>query len=193
MFKIKPGQKRLPFGGHHYYQDMGLHRALILVNGDTAEDVAKKLRDLRINNGIAVDDPLQDVLDYYAARFPWMVMLDRNAEEKHEATDYAAWRAWIFKMWGRSNIKSITKKEAHLRWEACKDCPFNQQKWWDETDESAELTRKTLLLRRGHAVPQNIGYCSLHRWDLSVATFMETPDQVSEKEKDIAQPDCCWV
>ena len=193
MYKIKAAQKRLPFGGHHYHQDMGPSRPFIRVEGETADEVAEKLKDIRINNNIPVGDPLQDILTYYSARFPWMVSLDRGAENFAESLDYIQWRRWISKIWGKSGLKPVTKKEASIRWEACKDCPFNQKKDWKTSEESEELTRKSMLIRRGQNAPKYLGYCSLHGWDLSSVTFLETPESLSDKLKEVAQPPACWV
>jgi hypothetical protein len=188
MYKLNSNQKRLPFGGHHFYEKDG-H----MFKGETFKEVADKLSGYRINNNIPVGDPEQEILRYYWMNFPWMVkdVLETRPVARNE--DYDSWRGWVSRIWKSPPKKLVTRKEASIRWEACKECPFNIQKSWSETDESSELSRRAMLIRKGAEVPEYIGFCSLHGWDLSIATFADAPNSISDKKKDGANPDGCWV
>jgi hypothetical protein len=186
MFKINPNQKRLPLGGHHFYEKG------FMIRGETHIEVADKLKDYRLNNNMPIGMPEQDVLFYYALNFPWMVIEDGKPDPV-EPEDYKSWRDWIQKTWNRPPKKVITKKEAATRWETCLDCPHNKSMDWPETEESSQFSRKAFLIRRGAEIPENLGYCDLHKVDLGVFTLSETPIVHSEKPKDIANEPRCWV
>lgn len=186
MFELRENQMRLPFGGHHY-PEPGL-----TIRGESFKEVVDQLGRFRINNGSPMGNPEQDVLVYYAKNFPWMVRESQdNPPVIHD--DFVTWRSSIHRMWRAANKKYVTKKEASLRWESCQKCPHNLHKAWPETEESKELERRALLLRRAEKIPEDLGTCGLHEFDLGVASFLDAPSQLSNKQKDIAQPGCCWV
>lgn len=187
MLKINKDQMRLPFGGHHFYE-MGL-----MMKGDTFDEVRIKLTDFRLNNNRPVGNPGQDILTYYAVNFPWMVKED-DAEMPQEGENFLAWRAWIQKTWNRPPKKIIVSKEAEMRWSVCKTCPHNIPiAAGNRRAEFDELKRKAFILRRGIKIPPEIGFCSLHRADLSAFTFTETPKDHSEIKKDTPNYPGCWV
>lgn len=187
MLKINKDQMRLPFGGHHYLED-GL-----MLKGDTFDEVKIKLSDYRMNNNRPVGNPGQDILKYYAVNFPWMVREDEiNVPE--ETKEFTDWRHWVQRTWVNPPKKLLTNKEASFRWDVCKTCPFNQPiESGNKPSEFEQITRKTLMLRRGAKIPKELGYCSLHRFDLGVATFIEIPRDHSEKEIDAPNYPSCWV
>lgn len=186
MLKLNTNQKRLPVGGHQF-KDRG-----VTFTGDTMDQVEKKLRAFRLYNCLPMGDPNQEILRYYALHWPYMVREDREATEAPQITEFAEWRGWVTKAWANPPRLLVTSKEAGDRWLICSDCPFNQPFTWLETDESSELSRRTYLLRRGASVPQNLGFCSLHKADLSVFTFLDQAASLSAK-KDNEENESCWV
>lgn len=187
MLKINKDQMRLPFGGHHYVED---GRTL---KGDTFDEVKTLLTDYRLHNNRPVGNPGQDILTYYLVNFPWMVKQD-DLEMPEEPDDFIDWRAWVQGTWVKPPKKLLTSKEASFRWEVCKSCPFNVPiEQGNKPAEFEQITRKAILLRRGVKIPQELGYCSLHRADLGVLTFIETPKDHSEKSKDSPNYPSCWV
>lgn len=188
MLKINKDQHRSPIGGHQYPEN-GL-----LVRGDTFKEVVQKLTEYRLNNHIKVGNPEQDVLLHYAKQWPYMVKHDPDAAPKKENQTYEQYRKWVEATWVNPPVKTLSAKEASDRWAVCDTCPFNKAKDWRETKESAELARRTFLLRRGMDAPQGLGVCSLHfHADLSVLSFIEQPAHFVDITKDAAKPEKCWV
>jgi hypothetical protein len=189
MLKLNKDQLRQPYGGHQYYE-----RGL-LIAGDSFDDVKKKLIAFRLNNNIPEGDAEQDILHHYLKNWPWMVQDDSTRKPREEQPDYVAWRKWIYRIWNNPPNKIVSSKQASDRWEICKTCPFNKGMEWEETNESSELARRAFLLRRGIEVPKNLGFCSLHKWDLGVANFIENPKELSQNDNktDNRKCDQCWV
>lgn len=183
MLKLNPNQKRQPFGGHQFFDS----QKAVSFRGNTFEDVKNKLTSYRINNGIPVGNPEQEILQYYATHWPFMVMPCETANANALSPKYLGWREFVSKSWLIPPKKFITSKEAQERWKICCECPFNQLKDWKETDESSELTRRAFVLRRGIDVPEYLGYCSLHRVDLGVFCFLDQ----AELPKKVEAP--CWI
>lgn len=186
-YRLRPGQQRIPLGGHHF----NCHG--MKFSGETHVEVYEKLLDYRLNNTIPIGDPEQEVLAYYAVESPWMVdaMPDEPARKKSEY--YLHWRAWVQKLWKHPITRAVSPKEAAMRWPICEKCPHNIKLAVDASPEGAETLRRTFLMRRGHPVPNKIGFCSLHSFDIGVASFLEAPASVSGKLKDTAKYEDCWV
>jgi hypothetical protein len=188
MLKLNPDQLRQPYGGHQFYE----HGLLIM--GDNFDEVVEKLTDFRVNNNRPVGQPDQDILTYYLAHWPWMVIADGKPTVSQPTNkDYELWKKWIYKVWMNPPIKTVSSKEASDRWEICKKCPFNKKMDWEETIESTELARRAFLLRKGLTIPKGLGFCSLHHFDIGVVSFVEAPREMSGKSKDSADHPGCWV
>lgn len=183
MLKFNPTAQRQPFGGHHY-PEYG-----VTFRGDSVEDVKAQLTKFRLNNSIPVGNPEQDILLFYAKHWPWLVKGDLSPKVTMEDADYAAWREWIYEEW-KNPGSLITRKEACMRWEKCLTCPRNLKFSWQSTDESNELTRRAFLLRKGLEVPIGLGFCDLHKADLSVMVFLKQPEKHSNKKDGEAEPGC---
>ena len=190
--KLNTKQKREPIGGHHFNQKTK-HSDEYLVKADTFNKLISKVSDYRISNGIPIGNPKEDVLEYYARRFPYMVLIDEGAEKKIYNSRYEAWRTFIQDVWKKAPTKFITRKESESRWTVCLDCPFNVEKDWKKTKESNEVEKRAFMLRRGEAIPKKIGFCALHRADIGVLSFVEAPGNLSGKKKDHEKPSVCWV
>jgi hypothetical protein len=186
MLKLKENQKRQPVGGHHFTSHSTTFK------GDTFYDVVKKLRQFRLINGLPVGDPAQEVLNYYAKNWPFMVMVSEENPTRVTKEEYVKWREWVQKTWENPPKKTITTKEAKLRWDVCLKCPFNKQFSWEGTDESAEITRRAFILRKGIEVPIGLGFCGLHSADLSVFVWIDNSKEFSSNKEE-KQPSECWV
>lgn len=186
-YRLNPHQKRLPIGGHHFYQGD------IMLKGETFDDVLDLLENFRLVNGIPLGNPRQEILDYYAEKFPWMVQPDFSAKPGESLNeDYVAWRSWIASLWGQPAGKFLSKKEASMRLVTCDGCPHNVGTTWKESKESIEFQRKALMLRHGHSAPMGMCYCNLHRADISVSSFLDKPHELSRKPKDKPDHEGCW-
>lgn len=187
MLKINKDQMRLPHGGHHYLEDD------FMMKGDTFDEVKSKLAEFRLNNNRPVGNPGQDILAYYAVNFPYMVRED-DTEIPEETNEFMSWRAWVQKTWVHPPKKTLTMKEASFRWDVCKTCPCNLPiESGQRPSEFEQITRKAFMLRKGAKIPSELGYCSLHHFDLGVATFIETPRDHSEQREDTPNYPRCWV
>lgn len=186
-YKLNRFQKRLPHGGHHFVERG------VTIKGDSVTEVAGLLENYRLINGRPLGNAYQEIVDYYASKYPWMVIKDLDPQEDEEIDqDYIDWRNWISSVWGKPMGKWISRKEASMRWEVCKNCPFNAGKPWDLDKEATEFDRKSLLLRRGESVPENYQFCSLHKADIGVSSFIESPMALSRKDPDKQAPSQCW-
>lgn len=70
---------------------------------------------------------------------------------------------------------------------------MNSAKSWKPTDESKEMDKRAFLMRQGIDVPSYIGFCTCHRADAGVLSFLEKPKQASQKDEASQQPAECWV
>ncbi len=185
--RLKENQKRLPFGGHHFRENG------VTLKGDTFEDVEELLSNFRLINGKPIGNPKDEIIAYYAEKFPWMVEYDTNEQVVEPLSEeYIAWRDWISSIWGKTQGHFITRKEASFRWEICKKCPHNVGSPWDDSKESIEFSRKALLLKRGENTPENLRYCDLHKVDIGVASFQESARDLSRKDDNKPDHPGCW-
>lgn len=188
MLRIKQAQQRQPIGGHHMASNG------VMFRGDSAEEVAAKIRNHRLINGIPLGNPEQEVIDYYGRKFPWMVENDTSdqAEEKQDP-NYLKWRDSVAKAWGNVQPKMVGEVVASSRWSICETCPFNIPKNWEKTNEAKEFERKVMIMNKTANVPEKMQFCSLHGHDLGYLSFIESPSPVSRKTKDKPNYDGCWV
>lgn len=186
-YRPRPGQQLRPHGGHHYFAHG------IKFEGETHTEVVDKVSDYRLNNTIPIGNVEQEVLAYYADKFPWMVDAMEESDPAPKNDYYAKWRAWIQRQWKNPLNRSITPKEAALRWAICERCPHNIKLAVDSSPEGSEMLRRAFLLRRGANISKKLGFCSLHQFDIGVASFLEAPASVSGKLKDTANYEGCWV
>ncbi len=188
MHRLKINQKRLPYGGHHFPEKGAL------IKGDSFEDVVDLLHNFRLINARPLGNARQEIIDYYSVKFPWMVELETKPIKQIPVDpDYKQWRDWIASVWGKPMGNAVSKKESSMRLEVCRTCPHNIPKNWNETEESIEFNRKALMLSRGNFVDEKYGFCSLHKADLGVLSFLESPLQVSGKDKDKQDYPACWL
>jgi len=186
-YRLNKFQKRLPLGGHHFPEKGAM------IKGETFHEVDDLLTNFRLFNGRALGNPVREVTDYYASKFPWMVILETEPVKEEELDeDYVAWRDWISGVWGKPMGKFISLRESKDRLQICRGCPHNAGKPWDESEESIEFERKSLMLKRGNLVDEKICYCDLHKADISVSCFIENPIPVSRKDKDEQDYPACW-
>lgn len=185
MLHINPYQHRQPFGGHHF-KDHG-----VMFKADTFPQLLQKVKDFRINNGLPLRAPDQEILQFYAKHWPWTVISDETPS-KSDGSNFAAWRTWVSKTWNTPPIKLQTSKEAALRWDVCRKCPFNVKFDWTETPESVQIQRRSFVMRRGLPVPVELGFCTLHKADLAVFCFIDDTTKYSDKEPGKEHKDC-WV
>ncbi len=163
------------------------------IKGDNVQEIAQLLENYRIINGKPVGNPYQEIIDYYAIKFPWMVNFDTNPQESESINeDYVTWRDWVASIWGKPSNKTISGKEASMRLEVCKTCPYNVGRPWESTRESVEFERKALLLMRGQKIAENYGYCSRHGCDIGVACVLESHSGLSRKDSNKPDHPGCW-
>ncbi len=184
--KLRKDQQLRPLGGHHFIEGR------LRIEGETLDEVIRKLTDYRVNNSVPVGNPEQEILVYYLGKYPYMVDIDYEAVDSFTQGYYEQkWLEWIRRHWKRPASKQITPKEAESRWNVCLNCPHNI-KLSVSTQEDKESERKSFLLRRGQTTPEKLGFCSLHLWDTRASVFLEAPAEVSGKLKDAANYPGCW-
>lgn len=186
MLKLNKDQQRIPLGGHHFSKHGTTFR------GETFQEVVSKLSDFRVANSLQLGDPEQDVLQFYATNWPYMVTSDGLSKPIDPQHDYEKWRKWVFDTWRRPPIKFIIPSEAEERWKVCEKCPFLKKKSWPNTKEAAEVARKAFILARGMKTPEFLGFCSLHLADLPALVFVDQPKSFSGMKDGETFKDC-WV
>ncbi len=187
-YRLNKHQKRLPLGGGHHFPEKGA-----MIKGESFNEVVELLASFRLFNGKPLGNPVQEVTDYYADKYPWMVELDTEPVEEEELEEeYVAWRDWISSVWGKPMGRFLSKRESSDRLQICKNCPHNVGKPWYEGEEAVEFNRKSLMLKRGNLVDEKLGYCDLHKCDIGVSSFIENPIPVSRKPKDEQDYPACW-
>lgn len=187
MLRLKENSKKSPPGGHHY-PEYG-----VTFRGESCLDVIEKVRNFRLHNAISLGNPEQDVLNFYADNWPWLVKEDTESPPPEPNPDqFDKWREWISQTWKNPPKKLVTPKEAKDRWAICAACPFNEQFKFSESDESAELTRRAFLLRRGIETSKEVSFCACHNTDLGAFSFFDAARDFSH-QKDKKQPPSCWV
>lgn len=185
--KLRVHQHMRPIGGHHYVAHQ------IRFEGDTLDEVAQKVSDYRLNNSIAIGDPKDEILRYYLASYPFMVDIDEAPDRVNTLDEIKrAWVEWVRSRWSHPQGKTVTPKEAAIRWQVCLGCPHNRP-FEAATPEEMEMDRKAFLMRKGHGVPAKLGFCSLHKWVTPIAVFSEAPAAASGKLKETANYPGCWV
>jgi hypothetical protein len=186
MLELNKHQQRRPYGGHHF-PEFGM-----IVRGDSFDELVKKVKDIRLNNFHPVGDPEQDVLRFYAEKFPFMVKAKEvKAVPPPPLSEKAA--AWLRAIWVKSPSKTITKKEAEIRWAICAKCPRNQKMAWPDTEEFKEIDRRSFLIKKGMKTPDNLGFCTCHNADLGVFSVLSNAHEYSDKNQGSIQPDSCFV
>jgi hypothetical protein len=133
-------------------------------------------------------------LMFYANNWPWLVEQEYLTPEAgwDNLVGYYDWRDSVYKIWKNPPLKMITTKEAQDRWAVCAACPHNKPLDWEETNESAELSRRTFLLRRGIDVPETLGFCAIHKVDLSVFCLIAEAKNYSSKQPE-ENYEACWL
>ena len=188
MIRLNRKQQRLPIGGHHY-PEPGL-----MIKEETFDDVVKRLRSFRLDNGVKLGNPEADVLRYYAEKFPYMVeeYWPQRTDDDVDR-DYLRYAHWIRTAWQNPPKGIISSKEAEFRWDKCKTCKCNVQNRWKTGHEQEDLLRRSFMLRHGLHAPSFLGFCTCNRWDNSVAVFLSDPEGFSAKEKTAEQEPGCWL
>jgi hypothetical protein len=184
---LNKDQQRRPFGGHHF-PEMGM-----VLRSEKFEDLVKRVKEVRIINGNPIGNPEQEILRYYAERFPFMVKSGQSPDQPIVPSDYLKWRDWIRLMWFQAPNKIVSRKEASTRWEKCLACPMNRKIDWAVGEEAKEFEKRSFLIRHGQNTPDNLGFCTCHRWDSRVVVFLDAPEKLSNKREGDTQPPECFV
>lgn len=188
MITLNKNQQRLPIGGHHFPEPGKM------IRGESFKEVEDRLKEFRVINGKPAGNPKQEILNYYAEMFPYMVQYGKEGEAYQPPTsNFVRFRHWVQTVWKNPPKKLIIDKEATARWEVCQKCPFNAKPDWGKDQEAQEVERRAFLLRAGRSVPEGLGYCTLHRADISVLSLLDNPALFSAKDKKLPDEPSCWV
>lgn len=187
MLKLNPDQQVGPIGGHQFPSHG------ITFTADDFPRLAKKVYEFRVTNLLPAGDPDQEILRYYLEKWPYMVSIDEKAIKSKSSGYFEQWARWVGRAWRNPPKSIVSTKEAEDRMSACKTCPHNKAFDWKSTPETESLSQRTFLLRRGYEAPKQLGFCDLHKADISVFCFLTTPDAFSEIESQAEPQASCWV
>lgn len=186
MYALKKNSMKIPHGGHHFSQ------CGITFKAETFDQLKDKVHKFRVINSLPIGKPDQDILNFYAENWPWLV---ERVEDQHgnEDVNMTGWRDWVLKTWSKPPVKTLSKAEAATRWKICEKCPFNRAIDFWETEEVKELKKKVFLLKRGIDTPSNLGFCAIHRADIGVLSILDSPEKFSSKRKKGGSYKDCWT
>jgi len=171
-----------PPGGWHFIEDK------TTIRGETPEEVEGKLLDYRIRNGIPPGNPMQDLLNFTATRWPNLV---ENAEEPPAAPkDHPVYEKvwnWLVSISHLTNPGDVPYEQALEQTKICSQCPLNLP--YPKSDDilKDEVERRSFLLRKGR--PSNLGFCLHHQWDSRVAVYRNR-NAINPRAD---SPTICWM
>lgn len=186
MLSLKNNQQRQPIGGHHYPTHGKTFKS------DTFQGLIAEVKKFRLDNSLPFGDPEQEILYYYAEKFPFMVKSDPDRTAIQKDPDYLAWRNWVWDSCKKFSHKFLTQKEAEERQSACAKCPYNKPITWTG-EEAKQVGKKSFILRRCQQVMPLVGFCTFHKWDNRVSCFTEDAKIFSKQKQDKHPPANCWI
>lgn len=186
MKTLNKDAQRKPIGGHHF-TDRGQ-----IIRGDTFREVVQGVEDFRLANGYPLGHPEQEVLAYYEAIAPWLVV--ESAGEgllpsipKH----LEPLRDWLNGVWKAGNVVLASKIDVKERCVGCEGCKYATEIDWDCSVETEELRKRAELIKGMRPTPLDESYCRLHKWHNGVAVSLLKPRvNAAAKER---SPGKCFV
>jgi hypothetical protein len=184
MLQFKTHLLRKPPEGWHYIEDTQT------IEGDTPEDVEKKIAAYRVRNGRPPGDPHQDMIHFWYAKRPEFLekavegTAPRQISRPDELGSVLLWLQRLTQMGPDIEIGSGVIKE---RCSVCLECPNNIPLSGDAGIKS-EVDRRSFMLRKGEIMP-GLHFCSHHRVDLRVAVRLRT----EFLSPTAGQPAPCWM
>lgn len=125
-----PKPSVVPPGGFHYVEKHA--GAEIRLTGDSVDTLAQAIEKYRLNNGIPLGDPKQNVVDYICGNWPHFCNQNENHSYiegiKPNSTAGLATRAaaWMTRLWNIGASNFVKQDEAEKRAATCKGCPMNK-------------------------------------------------------------------
>lgn len=175
-----------PPGGHHFVT-MG-----VTIRDENFNNLIDKVIEFKVTNNLPYGNPEQEVLHFYAEHWPYLVERTKDTFQP-EDSNYSKWRDWIRSTWAKPPVKSVAKIEAETRAKICAKCPFNRPENFGNSPEAEDLRKRAFLLRKGVDVPPGLGYCAIHRCDLSAFVFIDNANDFSGRKKGGSPVKDCWV
>jgi hypothetical protein len=167
--------------GHNFPIDGGP-----TLRAETIEELADKIRDYRICNGLPLGNPIEEITQLYAVKYPWSV--EQCDEVSADTRDLEQDRAyeWINSMWRQAYGEHASGELIELRQQKCMQCPFRKELVASDSPARREMERRVFLLARGNLGPDELGWCSCHHWDNRLACLLPNPTTVKD-------PPECWI
>lgn len=125
----KPKTSVVPPGGFHYIEQINGRE--LKLESTSVESVQELLLRYRLNNGLPVGNPQQDVVDYICNNWPHFCTdatepyltpanpMPREAHLSRRVSD------WTVKLWELGAKNEISAQEADRRASICAACPLN--------------------------------------------------------------------
>jgi hypothetical protein len=190
-------------GDHHFPDPCGF-----TFRADDFPALLSKITQYRLQNGLPVGDPEQEVLTFYAKSFPWSVIEedgrkvlsqkhttlfdnpDTNPAKVSQSLQERLY-AWVNQVWRNPPAKLLAPQEAASRVSACKNCPQHLPPLSDtplNDPRAKETDRRVFVLAKCRPASDALGSCAHFGWDCRLACLLPNPSGGGEKE-----PAGCWV
>lgn len=186
MKEINPDAQRKPIGGHHF-TDRGQ-----IIHSDSFLELVQSLSDFRLANSFPFGEPKEEILAYYAAIAPWLV-IDDDVKTRYMGVPahVKPLREWLNETYRAGSVVLCSKIEAKERWAGCEGCKYASVIDWSYSIEMESLEKKVELLKGMKETPLDDSYCRLHKWATGAATYIKKP-KINEINKE-RSPDSCFV
>jgi len=185
IFRKQIGHE-LPGGFHYHIPDGPTIKSESEIPEEAVKDLCDQLTAYRVNNGWPIGEPLDEITDWYAKNFPFCVENGDRETQKDPSGIAHDVIMWTNRQW-KTPPKSLTDPEnAHCRAAICLKCPFRDEVDLDDSPADKEAQRRVYLISRGMLLDNEVGWCSLHRWDNRLACLLPSPETSQTYSK-------CWL
>lgn len=180
--EIVRGHPKPPHGNHHFPCHGLTFRA------KDVDELILALTTYRMNNSLPLGHPEQEIADYYATISPWLVressvqpVASNGVRQIVAEHTMAIWYGKYERLQSHSPI--VEERSA-----VCAACPYAETALNDpQTSYWNDAATKAALMTGDMDVAKK-GWCTHHKWLISLACRLVTPEKVATKPV----PDCCW-
>ena len=195
-----PKPSIVPPGGFHYVEKHA--GSEIRLQGDSVDNLARILERYRLNNGIPLDDPRQNIIDYICGNWPHFCNRDtpgpllegRNPGSAAGLAIRAA--AWVTRLWNLGPTNFVPKAEADRRANLCLTCPMNRDFRAGGCSSCVQgVDRLAFLWLAGRTVSEHTTWHSLRACratgaHLQASVFADNQPPMSNEEQVQLDPRC---
>ena len=159
-----------------------------VIDGDSYEDLVKKVKDFRFYRNVPAGNVEQDVAAFICGKFPWAGW--KAGESIENPVTPALGALWMrLRKMGESSVARAIAPVVKHRAGICLGCPHNIP-IPEMSEEDKVQYRRAVGLICGRLIEgeSELGLCSFHLHDNRVASMVNGNEPLRD-----GQPDHCWV